>query len=153
MNKTLRLTLSIVICLAAGAIGSFFTTPAINSWYVFLIKPSFSPPNWLFAPVWTTLYILMGIALFLVWQKAKENKKAIIFFSAQLILNSLWSILFFGLKSPGLALGEIVVLWLLILLTILQFKKISKSAAWLLLPYLLWVSFATFLNLAIFRLN
>jgi len=132
-------------------VGSIFTTPAIPGWYATLQKPSFSPPNFLFAPVWTTLYILMGISLALILNK--KNKTAIIFFVVQLVLNSLWSILFFGLKSPKLAFVEIIFLWLAILITILKFFKISKLAGWLFVPYLLWVSFASFLNLTIVKLN
>jgi len=132
-------------------VGSIFTTPAIPGWYATLQKPSFSPPNFLFAPVWTTLYILMGISLALILNK--KNKTAIIFFVVQLVLNSLWSILFFGLKSPKLAFVEIIFLWLAILITILKFFKISKLAGWLFVPYLLWVSFASVLNLTIVRLN
>jgi len=132
-------------------VGSIFTTSAIPGWYATLQKPSFSPPNFLFAPVWTTLYILMGISLALILNK--KNKTAIIFFVVQLVLNSLWSILFFGLKSPKLAFVEIIFLWLAILITILKFFKISKLAGWLFVPYLLWVSFASFLNLTIVKLN
>lgn len=168
MNKSIKFIVSITVCLLVGFVGSVFTTPAIANWYAFLNKPSFSPPNWLFAPVWTTLYILMGISLALVWNGIKEDKKdkkdkkdktdkrvqtAIIFFAFQLVLNSVWSILFFGLKSPGLALVEIVFLWLAILLTIIKFYKISKIAACLLIPYLAWVSFASILNFAILKLN
>lgn len=167
-NKSflIKLVISITVCLSAGFIGSIATTPAIPGWYATLQKPSFSPPNFLFAPVWTTLYILMGISLALVWpsfvppeaelrkgKKIKEAKVAITFFVIQLVLNSLWSVLFFGWKSPGWALIEIVVLWLMILLTMIKFFQISKIAGWLLVPYLIWVSFAAILNLAIFRLN
>lgn len=153
--KSIKLSFSILICLIAGFIGSFFTTPSITTWYVTLNKPIINPPNWLFAPVWTTLYILMGIALFLVWvKKDKEQiKLAFILFFTQLTLNSLWSILFFGLKSPFLALLEIIVLWLFILLTIIKFFKIRKLAGWLMIPYLIWVSFAGILNFLIFQLN
>lgn len=153
--KAIKLSFSVLICLIAGFIGSFFTTPSITTWYATLNKPIISPPNWLFAPVWTTLYILMGIALFLVWMKndKKQIKLAFIFFFTQLTLNSLWSILFFGLKSPFLALLEIIVLWLFILLTIIKFFKIKKLAGWLMIPYLVWVSFASVLNFLIFQLN
>jgi len=153
--KIFKLLSSVVICLAAGFIGSIFTTPSIPTWYASLIKPVISPPNYLFAPVWTTLYILMGIALFLVWTaKGKDKtKSALIFFFVQLGLNSLWSILFFGLKMPLLAFLEIIVLWIFILLTMLKFFKIKKAAGWLLAPYLAWVSFASILNFLIFWLN
>jgi len=153
----LKLIFSILICQAAGIIGSFFTTSSISSWYSTINKPSFNPPNWIFGPVWITLYIMMGISLFLVWQKGDLHgvsvKKALIFFGIQLALNSLWSIIFFGLHSPMAAFLEIVVLWVFILLTILEFWKISPLAGWLLVPYLFWVTFASILNFSIWRLN
>jgi tryptophan-rich sensory protein len=114
-----------------------------------LVKPSFNPPSWLFGPVWTTLFLLMGVALYLVWQRKKISK----WFWIQLLLNILWSVLFFGVKRPDLAFLEIVVLWIAILKTILEFGKVNKKAGRLLWPYLLWVSFAAFLNLMIVRLN
>ena len=144
-----KLILSIGICLGAGILGSFFTTSAIPTWYQTLNKPFFSPPNWIFAPVWTTLYILMGISLYLVWQK----KKVASVFWIQLFLNTVWSMIFFGIKNPGLALVEIVVLWVAIFLTIKAFYKINKLAGQLLLPYLIWVSFAFILNFSIVILN
>jgi len=150
----LKLLVSIAVCLLAGLLGSIFTTPAISGWYTTLNKPSFNPPNWLFAPVWTTLFILMGIALFLVWrQGVKVSGVALIFFAVQLIFNILWSFLFFKLQSPHYALLEIIALWLLIAITLLKFLKISNAAGLLLLPYLLWVSFAAFLNFSIYQLN
>ena len=151
-----KLIFSIFICLFTGFIGSFFTTPAIPTWYAMLQKPSFAPPNWLFFPIWTALFIMMGISLFLVWQKGLEDKKvktAIYIFVAQLILNILWSVAFFGLRSPILGLVEIIILWIAILATILSFMKLSKTAAYLLIPYILWVSFAAFLNFSIWGLN
>lgn len=156
VNKLVRFSISILICLLVGLVGSVFTMPAIPTWYASLNKPLFSPPNYLFGPVWTTLYILMGISFFLVWGKLKQNQKAkmgIDIFILQLILNCLWSAVFFGLKSPGLALLVIVILWLAILATIAKFKEVSRPASLLLVPYLLWVSFALILNFAIFRLN
>lgn len=156
MKKTLQIILAIIICEAAGIIGSIATTPAIPTWYAGLQKPSFNPPSWLFGPVWITLYALMGIALFLVWKKRKENKlakPAIILFSAHLVLNAIWSILFFGLQNPFWALIDIAILWLIIIILIGLFWQIKKPAAYLLLPYLVWVSFATILNFAIWRLN
>ena len=155
-KKIFSLLLAIIICQAAGLISSLFTAPAIPGWYANLQKPSFSPPNWLFAPVWITLYILMGIAAWLVWRKGwkkKGVKQALTIFGLQLVANSLWSIVFFGLQSPFWALMGIIILWSLILMTILKFKLLSKTASLLLVPYLLWVSFATLLNFAIFRLN
>ena len=152
----LKLIVSILICQAAGLIGSFFTTPAIPTWYAMLKKPSFNPPNWVFGPVWTTLFVMMGVAVFLVWRKGlntSQVKIALTIFGVQLILNTLWSLLFFGLRSPLAGLIEIWVLWIAIALTLVFFLKISLAAGLLLLPYLAWVSFAAILNLAIWRLN
>ena len=155
-SKILKLVVSILVCQGAGAVGSLFTSPAISGWYATLQKPSFNPPNWVFAPVWTTLFLLMGIALYLVWISGAESKKkrtAILIFAVQLILNIFWSVLFFGLQSPLYAFIEIIILWLAILITIISFYKISKPAAYLLLPYILWVSFAAVLNFSILILN
>jgi len=154
--KILKLIISILICQGAGAIGSLFTSPAISTWYATIQKPSFNPPNWIFAPVWTLLFLLMGISLYLIWSKGfkdKEIKTAIFIFFAQLILNIFWSILFFGLQSPLYAFIEIIILWVAILFTIISFYKISKTAAFLLLPYILWVSFAGYLNYSIWNLQ
>jgi benzodiazapine receptor len=151
-----RLIISLALPQLAGAAGSLFTAPSIPIWYAALEKPSFSPPNWIFAPVWIILFLLMGISLYLVWSKGLENRKvktAVLIFSGQLGLNIIWSLLFFGLQSPFYAFIEIIILWLAILLTIISFYKISKIAAYLLLPYILWVSFAGFLNYFIWRLN
>lgn len=145
-----KFILSIGVCLGAGIIGSFFTVSSIPNWYATLNKPLFSPPNWIFGPVWTILYILMGISLYLIWQK---KKKVPLIFWIQLILNLVWSIIFFGYKNSILALIDIVVLWFAIALTIKAFNKINKLAAKLLVPYFFWVSFATILNLAIVLLN
>ena len=154
--EIVKLVTSIIICQLAGFIGSFFTTPAIPTWYATLNKPSFTPPNWLFAPVWTTLFVLMGISAFLVWRKGLNNRQvkiALGIFGVQLILNILWSAMFFGLRSPIAGLIEIVILWIAILLTILIFLKISMTAALLFIPYILWVSFAAVLNFSLWRLN
>jgi len=138
----------------AGFIGSFATTPAIPGWYQSLNKPFFNPPNWLFAPVWTLLFILMGIAAWLVFTKGNKQKaQALKLFFIQLLFNTLWSILFFGFKSPALAFGEIIILWILIYQTKKAFLKQDKLAGWLLLPYLAWVSFAFILNFSIVMLN
>ncbi len=156
MGKLAKLIIAIVVCEGVGLAGAFFTFPSIATWYSTLNKPAFSPPSWIFGPVWTILYLLMGVAVYLVWVKGWENKKvkeALIYFTVQLILNFLWSVFFFGLHSPLLAFVDIVLLWLAILLTILKFYKISKSAAYLLIPYLLWVTFASILNLSIVLLN
>lgn len=148
-KKIPRLIFSIGVCLGAGIIGSVFTFSSIPTWYAALNKPSFSPPNWVFGPVWTILYLLMGISLYLVWQK----KKVPAVFWVQLVLNALWSVIFFGLKNPVLAMLDIAVLWVAIYLTIKSFYPISKIAAYLLLPYLLWVTLASVLNLSIVILN
>lgn len=157
INNALKIILAITVCEFAGIIGSFFTAPSIQSgWYEALAKPAFTPPSWVFGPVWIMLYALMGIAAFLVWEKGwkrKDVKIAIGIFFAQLVLNTLWSIIFFGLQNIGLALLEIVILSLAILLTIIVFAKISRPAAWLLVPYILWVSFAAYLNYSIGILN
>ena len=155
-NNLFKLLLSIIICEAAGFVGAIFTSPAINLWYVDLRKPGFNPPNWIFAPVWTILFVLMGVSLYLIWKKglkAKENKPAVYVFLVQLILNIFWSVLFFGLHSPVAGFVEIIFLWLAILWTIIKFYKISKASAYLLVPYILWVSFAGILNLSILILN
>lgn len=152
MNKILKLLFAVILCEGVGVIGSFFTTPSIGSWYATLAKPSFNPPNWIFGPVWTLLFFLMGVSLFLIWSSGKPIKTAILIFFQQLALNVLWSAIFFGLHNPLLAFVEIIVLWVAILLTIFYFAKISKIAAWLLVPYILWVSFAAFLNFSIWRL-
>lgn len=151
-----NLFLSILICNLAGAIGSIFTMPAIDSWYGNLVKPALNPPSWVFGPVWTLLFILMGVAAFIVynhgWEKM-EVKIALSIFGVQLILNTLWSIIFFGLQNPGLAFLELVLLWMAILFSIISFFRVSKKAAYLLIPYIMWVSFAGYLNLSFFLLN
>jgi len=152
----LRLIGCIAICQAAGIIGSVFTAQSVATWYTTLQKPSFSPPNWLFAPVWITLYTMMGIALYLVWRKSESTdipSVVFILFAVQLVLNALWSFIFFGLRSPFWGFVEITMLWLAILAVILLFWKFSRYAALLLVPYLLWVSFAAILNFSLWRLN
>ncbi len=156
MKQPLKLVLSIGVCLMAGVVGSVFNIAAIPTWYTTINKPFFNPPNWVFGPVWTTLFILMGISLYLVWRegsKKKEVRKGLGLFRFQLLLNVLWSGLFFGLRSPALGFIGIVALWVMIFLTIKQFNKVSKEAAWLLIPYIAWVSFASILNLSIWALN
>lgn len=151
-----KLIFAIVLCQVAGIIGSLFTFSAIPTWYASLVKPSFNPPSWIFGPVWTILYILMGISFYLILLKnlkKKEIKIAVNLFVWQLIANSLWSIIFFGMKNIQLALIEIVVLLVLIFTTIKKFYKINKVAAYLLIPYLLWTGFATFLTYSIWILN
>ena len=152
----IKLVVSIIACQLAGLIGSVFTAPAITTWYAALQKPAFTPPNWLFAPAWLTLYLLMAIAAFIIWRKGlaqKEVKTALLIFAIQLILNALWSVAFFGLKSPLAGVIVIALLWVAILFTILRFFRLSVAAGALLLPYILWVSFAAALNMAIWQLN
>ena len=158
INNTFKLIIAIVVSELAGIIGSVFTTLSIAGWYATLVKPALNPPAWVFGPVWTTIFALMGISLFLIWKSdpsvaPKERRRGGIIFFIQLVLNTLWSIIFFGLHSPGGALIEIVFLWLAILATIVVFYKISKPAAWLLVPYIAWVSFAMYLNYVIWLLN
>lgn len=147
----------VLLCLGVGYLGSIVTRESVETWYPTLQKPAFNPPNWLFAPVWTMLYIIMGIAAGLVWNKislqAETVKKGMTFFFLQLGLNLLWSYMFFGLKNPLLALFNIILLWLFIYETIVQFNKVSKPATYLFIPYILWVSFALTLNGAIWWLN
>ena len=151
-----KLIISIVACQCAGLIGSIFTGPAIPTWYAALEKPAFTPPNWLFAPAWITLYLLMAISAFFVWRKGLDNqlvRTGLMVFLIQLVLNALWSVVFFGLQSPLWGLVVIVALWIAILFTILNFFRISSVAGALLLPYILWVSFAAVLNTSIWLLN
>lgn len=156
MNTYLKLFISITVCLSVGGISGYLTANEIPTWYATLNKPSFNPPNWIFAPVWTTLYIFMAIALWLVWKSdVSTNIKntAILVFVIQLVLNFFWSIIFFSLHQLGFALVEIAFMWVFILLCIIKFYPISRTAAYLLIPYLLWVSFASVLNFAIWKLN
>lgn len=155
MSKLIKFVTSLGLCFSVAYFGSAATLPSIVGWYANLNKPFFSPPNWLFGPVWSVLYLLMGISMYLVWQEG-WNKKIIValqFFVAQLLLNFLWSYLFFGKHLPLQAFVNVIVLWTVILLTILKFKNISRLAAVLLVPYLAWVTFASILNLAIAVLN
>ena len=177
-NKAVKLLSSIIICLMAGVIGSVFTTPAIQGWYVGVNKPSFNPPNWIFGPVWSLLFVLMGVSLYIVWINNFEVKNKIgteekswnsltdkflsgewqklniiLIFAVQLILNTLWSVIFFGLQNPGVAFFELIALWVAIIYTIVNFYRVSKLAGYLLIPYVLWVSFAGVLNFMIWILN
>lgn len=153
LSNPQKLLISLTAPQLAGGLGAIFTAPAIPTWYQTLAKPSFNPPSWLFGPVWTTLYLLMGIAVYLVWKQGKKSQPVVRLFFIHLIFNSLWSILFFGLKRVDLALIEIVFLWFLIAYLIRGFTRFSKPAAWLLVPYLAWVSFASILNFALWQLN
>jgi len=153
----MKLFISILIPLLVGGISGYFTASGVEGWYAAANKPWFNPPNWIFAPVWTVLYVMMGIAFFLIWKtetiSLPVKQTAIILFAVQLTLNFFWSLLFFKLQQPGWAFAEIIMMWLAILFTILWFGKISSTAAWLLVPYICWVSFASVLNYAIWKLN
>jgi len=151
----IKLIVSLIICQLAGVIGSLFTASSIPTWYAALNKPSFNPPNWIFAPVWIFLYILMGISFYLIWRKSDIPNFGLLMsvFIFQLVLNAFWTIIFFGLKSPLYAFIEIVVLWVSILYCIITFYRVSKTASVLLIPYLLWVSFAAVLNFSLWKLN
>jgi translocator protein len=151
-----KLVFFIVVCQLAGGIGSYFTVPAIPGWYATLKRPLLTPPDWVFGPVWITLYVLMGIAVFLIWRETrygKPRRKALLLFGIQLVLNALWPFLFFGLRSPLAGLAGIVALAVGIFLTLRLFLRISYPAGILLIPYLLWVGYAAGLNFAIFILN
>ncbi|KKR32844.1 MAG: Integral membrane protein [Candidatus Gottesmanbacteria bacterium GW2011_GWC2_39_8] len=160
MNKLIKLAGAVFFCESVGILGSLVTLPSMSTWYGALNKPSFNPPNFIFGPVWTSLYFLMGVSLFLVLDKKLKSKKLSItrregvkFFVFQLVLNFLWSFIFFYMHLPLLAFFEIVILWMAIMVSILKFQKISKPAAYLLVPYIFWVSFAAILNLFIVILN
>jgi len=156
MKDIVGICISALICLFAGVIGSFFTYSAIPGWYAALNKPFFTPPGWLFAPVWTALYIMMGASAYLIWKKRKESSEAVkglIVFAVQLVLNAMWSVVFFGYKDIFFALLIIIFLWALIMACIIQFNKLSRNAMLLLVPYIVWVSFAALLNAAIWLLN
>lgn len=156
MPKYLKLAVCLILPQAAGALGAIFTTNSIESWYSTLEKPVFSPPNWLFGPVWITLYFLMGISIFLIWNQIGKNKEARDWFWVfwfHLAINAIWSPIFFGLRDISTALVVIIGLWGLIALLIINFYRINKLAAYLLIPYFFWVSFATILNFSLFLLN
>lgn len=156
MKDLSKLIVSVIVCELVGLLGTPFTISAIPTWYATLNKPFFAPPNWIFGPVWTLLYFLMGVAIYLIWKQGWQNKKvkmAGIFFLAQLALNFIWSPIFFGLRAPLLGLIVIVAMWGVIVMTMKKFYPLSRTAFYLLVPYLLWVSFATLLNVAIVILN
>jgi len=154
-NQIGKLITSLLLPLGIGGIAGMFTTKAIPGWYATLNQPSFNPPNWVFAPVWTTLYIIMGISLFMIWRlnKSKERNQAIVIFMVQLLFNFCWSFFFFYFKMIGVALVDILVLWITIIFMLVRFYKIKPLAAYINIPYLLWVTFATALNMAYFFLN
>jgi benzodiazapine receptor len=156
MKNLPKLIVSVVGCELVGFLGTPFTISAITTWYATLNKPFFAPPNWIFGPVWTLLYFLMGVSFYLIWKigwQKKKVKDAGLFFLAQLVLNFIWSPIFFGLRSPLLGLIVIVAMWTLIVMTMKKFYPLSRMAFYLLIPYLLWVSFATILNATILVLN
>lgn len=157
LSRPFKILAMIVTCVVLGAVAGLFTQQGVETWYKTIEKPSFNPPNWIFAPVWTTLYVMMGIAAGLVWHdmdRQKETvKKGLTFFAIQLVLNILWSFLFFSLHNPLIALIEIILLWLMIYETFVQFNKVNKIAGYIFVVYLLWVTFATALNAAIYWLN
>lgn len=181
-GKISKLLVSIIICEFAGVVGGVFTARSVRVWYPALNKPFFNPPNWIFGPVWTILFVLMGISLFIVWEKnfavknnltALDNKikrspsqwskelwsgkwqklNIILVFGAQLVLNILWSAIFFGARNPALAFFELIMLWAAIIYTIINFYRVSKASAYLLVPYILWVTFAGVLNFVIWIIN
>ncbi|HVF27526.1 MAG TPA: TspO/MBR family protein [Pyrinomonadaceae bacterium] len=150
------LIIFVAVCFAVAGLGSLSTNPSIDNWYAALAKPSWNPPNRVFGPVWAILYLMMAIAAWLVWRRKGSVAAAdvpLALFAVQLVLNALWSYLFFGLHRPDLAFAEIVLLWAAILATLLAFRRVIPLAGWLLLPYLLWVTFGAFLNFTIWRLN
>ena len=156
MSNNFKFIISILLPMIIGGISGSFTSASINTWYVTLNKPWFNPPNWIFAPVWTLLYLMMGIAFYIIWKSEAVNavkQTAVILFSAQLLVNFLWSLIFFYLKHPGWAMLDIILMWILIVATIFSFGKISSTAAWLMLPYICWVSFAMILNFYLWKLN
>lgn len=156
IKSIIHLILCIILCQAAGGLGALFTTPEINGWYATIQKPSFNPPNWIFSPVWTMLFALMGISLWLILKSGTnhpQRKTALTWFTIQLALNVSWSFLFFKLHSPIAGLIEIVFLWVSILFWILKTYPVSKMGAFINAPYLLWVSFASLLNFWLWKLN
>jgi tryptophan-rich sensory protein len=153
--NVLGLAISLGACFLVAGLGGLATTSSVNDWYLTLKRPEWNPPGWIFGPVWTTLYFMMGIAAWLVWKNSPPEKSRlpIAIFGFHLLLNLFWSILFFGMREVGWAAVEIVILWLFIVLVLLQFMRLDRLAGWLLVPYLLWVSFASFLNYTIWSLN
>ncbi|MEM0230857.1 MAG: TspO/MBR family protein [Candidatus Woesearchaeota archaeon] len=153
LGWTVRLAISLAIPLLVGLLGSLMTSSSLKSWYLSINKPSFNPPNWVFAPVWIALFIMMGISFYLLWERNELSRIALAAYFGQLALNLMWSFLFFGLRKPAIALIDIFALWIMIVINIFVFRKSSKTAALLLVPYLLWVSFALILNYFIVLLN
>jgi translocator protein len=154
-NQIGKLISSLLLPLAIGGIAGMFTSAAIPGWYASLNQPSFNPPNWVFGPVWTALYTIMGISFFMIWslEAGKERNQAMLIFMVQLLLNFCWSFFFFYFNMIGVALVDILLLWVMIVFMLVRFYKLKPLAAYLNIPYLLWVSFATALNIAYFFLN
>jgi tryptophan-rich sensory protein len=154
-RSLIGLPIWMAVCFGAAYLGSIFTTPSVTTWYPELIKPSWTPPAWVFGPVWSLLYLMMAMAAWLVWRQGSLSTRVlpITLFLVQLVLNVLWSMLFFGLRMPDLAFAEIVVLWFAILTTVITFWRSTPLAGYLLLPYLVWVAFASILNFALWRMN
>lgn len=155
MRSTAALVFWLSLCLGVSWAGSLLTRPAIPGWYAGLAKPGWTPPDWVFAPVWISLYILMAVAAWLVWEQRRTSPVALplVVFLLQLTLNIVWSALFFHFRLPGVAMLEIIVLWFIILFTLILFWRVKPLAGWLLAPYLLWVAYAAALNITIWRLN
>ncbi len=153
--QAIGLVVAVVVCYGAALLGNLATMPQIPTWYAGIAKPPWTPPDWLFGPVWSLLYAMMAVAAWFIWRQSdwKTAKSPLLWFAAQLILNSLWSILFFGMQKPAWSMVEVFFLWLAILMTIRAFWPVSRLAAGLLIPYLIWVSFASVLNVAIWQLN
>lgn len=154
-EKIRHLIYAVLLCQIAGALGALFTVSEISGWYTGLLKPWFTPPHWVFGPVWFLLYTLMGMAAFLIWEQRKKMyvRTALALFMIQLVLNALWSVFFFGMHEVALAFMGMIVLWVMIAYTIRVFEKIDRMAAWLMMPYLFWVSFALYLNFAFLQMN
>lgn len=156
VRSLLKLAVAVAVPLGVAALSGVATARSVRTWYPSLAKPTFNPPDWIFGPVWTALYVTMGVAAYLVWRQGLDSaraRQALAAFAVQLVLNGAWSILFFGLRSPGMAMAEIVVLWVAISVTCWLFWRVVPAAGALLLPYLGWVTFAAVLNVSIWSLN
>jgi benzodiazapine receptor len=155
MKNTVPLVFFLTVCLGVSAVGGWITQTSVNDWYQTLAKPPMNPPDWVFAPMWITLYVMMAVAGWRVWLRSANNirRMAMVAFAVQLMLNLIWSFIFFGAQSPGFAAIEIVLLWISILITLLMFWRIDGFAGWLMSPYIVWVSFAIYLNISIVLLN
>ena len=156
VNMVIELFGFVLFAQSAGIVGSLFNLQTMSTWYVMIAKPEWTPPGWVFAPVWIVLYAMMGVAAWIVWrlrEKIRSVHAALLFFGAHMVVNAAWSIVFFGMKEIGLAFGVIVALWLMIGILIVMFGKVRRSAGWLLVPYFAWVTFAMVLNGAIWTLN